>query len=115
MCGIAGFIDQYVFPQDERLAILDRMCRVITHRGPDDQGLKLIGTTALGMRRLSIIDVAGGRQPMCGEDGSITIVFNGEIYNFRELRKRLEAAGHRFLTNSDTEAIVHGYEEFGSS
>jgi asparagine synthase (glutamine-hydrolysing) len=115
MCGIAGFIDQSIYSREERLAILDRMCRVIAHRGPDDQGLKLIGPTALGMRRLSIIDIAGGHQPMSGEDGSVTVVFNGEIYNFLELRRDLEARGHQFLTNADTEAIVHGYEEFGPS
>ena len=115
MCGIAGFIDHSFSVREERLAILDRMCRTMIHRGPDDQGLKLIGSAALGMRRLSIIDLVGGRQPMSGEDGSVTVISNGEIYNFRELRERLEALGHRFQTNSDTEAIVHGYEEFGPS
>ena len=112
MCGIAGFIDEHT-SKDDRLATLDQMCRVLVHRGPDDQGLKIIGATALGMRRLSIIDVVDGHQPMSGEDGTVTVVFNGEIYNFRELRKDLEARGHLFQTNSDTEAIVHGYEEFG--
>ncbi len=117
MCGIAGFIDLWdtssARDQDERAQILDRMCRIITHRGPDDQGVMVKDGVALGMRRLSIIDLAGGHQPMSGEDGSITLVFNGEIYNFRELQPKLEARGHRFETHSDTEAIVHAYEEFG--
>lgn len=116
MCGITGFIDLWDASgraADERAEILDRMCRVIRHRGPDDQGVMLKPGVALGMRRLSIIDVAGGHQPISGEDGSITIVFNGEIYNFLELKPSLEARGHKFSTNSDTEAIVHAFEEFG--
>lgn len=98
----------------ERAQLLDRMCRVITHRGPDDQGVLLKEGVALGMRRLSIIDLAGGHQPISGEDESVTIVFNGEIYNFLELEASLETRGHRFKTRSDTEAIVHAYEEFGA-
>src|SRR6185295_16090879 len=115
MCGIAGFIDlaDSTGANEERQAILDRMCRIITHRGPDDQGTFVKNGAALGMRRLSIIDVAGGHQPISGEDGSVTIVFNGEIYNFQELKPQLEARGHSFKTHSDTEAIVHSYEEFG--
>ena len=119
MCGIAGFIDLFDRTNgrdaDERAAILDRMCRVITHRGPDDQGVMVEPGVALGMRRLSIIDLAGGHQPISGEDGAATIVFNGEIYNFQELKKQLELRGHVFKTNSDTEAIVHAYEEYGSA
>src|SRR4029078_10138622 len=115
MCGIAGFIDQWdatkTRVEDERAQILDRMCRVITHRGPDDQGVLLQPGVALGMRRLSIIDLAGGHQPISGEDGSVPIVFNGEIYNFLELKRDLETRGHTFKTHSDTEAIVHSYEE----
>ena len=114
MCGIAGFIDQGDFSAEERSAILTRMCDVIIHRGPDDQGYMVDGPVALGMRRLSIIDLAGGHQPISGEDGTVTIVFNGEIYNFRELKEQLEAR-HTFKTNSDTEAIVHCYEEFAES
>ncbi|MBA2526780.1 MAG: asparagine synthase (glutamine-hydrolyzing) [Pyrinomonadaceae bacterium] len=116
MCGIAGFVSSGE-PAElaERAAVLERMCRVITHRGPDDQGTMIEGQAALGMRRLSIIDVAGGHQPLSGEDGFVTVVFNGEIYNFRELQPDLEARGHRFKTKSDTEAIVHAYEEFGYS
>ena len=117
MCGIAGFIDLWdsreARDQQERAAILDRMCRIIQHRGPDDQGVTVKPGVALGMRRLAIIDLVSGNQPMSGEDGSVTIVFNGEIYNFQEIKPRLEARGHVFQTHSDTEAIVHAYEEFG--
>lgn len=115
MCGIAGFVDKGDFSQEERTAILTRMCRAIVHRGPDDEGLQVDGPVALGMRRLSIIDLSGGHQPMSGEDGTVSIVFNGEIYNYLELKRDLEARGHTFKTNSDTETIVHGYEEFSSS
>ena len=117
MCGIAGFVESAgaARPLDERAALLDRMCRSIAHRGPDDQGTEVIGRAAIGMRRLSIIDLAGGHQPMSGCDPRIRIVFNGEIYNYRELQRDLEARGHRFHTRSDTEAIVHAYEEFGDS
>jgi asparagine synthase (glutamine-hydrolysing) len=115
MCGIAGFVSaERTMSQLESAAVLDRMCRAIAHRGPDDQGVMLEGTVALGMRRLSIIDLAGGHQPISNEDGTVTIVFNGEIYNYRELQPVLEARGHRFKTNSDTEAIVHAYEEYGA-
>ena len=114
MCGIAGFVNRDE-PRDARDArgVLERMCRVIAHRGPDDQGVMIEGAAALGMRRLSIIDLAGGHQPMSGCDRAITIVFNGEIYNFRELQRELEERGHRFKTHSDTETIVHAYEEYG--
>jgi len=115
MCGIAGFVDQGDFSKEERTAILTRMCRAIVHRGPDDEGLQVDGPVALGMRRLSIIDLSGGHQPMSGEDGKVSIVFNGEIYNYRELQRELESRGHVFKTNSDTESIVHGYEEFSAS
>src|SRR5689334_8501894 len=116
MCGIAGFIDLWdarTRSSDDRAGILDRMCRVIRHRGPDDQGVLVKPGIALGMRRLSIIDLVSGDQPISGEDSSVTVVFNGEIYNFRELYPKLEALGHRFKTHSDTEAIVHSYEQFG--
>ena len=86
---------------------------MIRHRGPDDQGTLVKPGVALGMRRLSIIDLVSGDQPISGEDGSVTIVFNGEIYNYRELCPKLEALGHRFKTHSDTEVIVHSYEQFG--
>jgi len=117
MCGIAGFIDYW----DERHGrdpvtrgcLLKDMCDIIRHRGPDDDGFLVKDGVALGMRRLSIIDLEGGAQPISGEDGSITIVFNGEIYNFQELRPELEKRGHTFKTHSDTETIVHAYEEYG--
>src|SRR5712692_8903857 len=98
MCGIAGFIDLWdtraIRAPAERARILERMCRVIRHRGPDGDGAMIKNGVALGMRRLSIIDLAGGSQPISGEDGSATIVFNGEIYNFLELQPALEARGH---------------------
>lgn len=119
MCGIAGFVDfrdeSNARTEEERAQILERMCRVITHRGPDDQGVMLKRGVAFGMRRLSIIDLEGGHQPISNEDNGVTIVFNGEIYNYRELQSELESRGHRFRTNSDTETIVHAYEEFGAS
>jgi asparagine synthase (glutamine-hydrolysing) len=119
MCGIAGFVDyrdaSNARAEEERGQILERMCRVIRHRGPDDQGVMLKPGSALGMRRLSIIDLAGGHQPISNEDDAVTIVFNGEVYNYRELQSDLQARGHQFRTNSDTETIVHAYEEFGSS
>lgn len=113
MCGITGFIrtDKAQLPGSADL--IDRMCQAIAHRGPDDQGVMIKGGAVLGMRRLSIIDLAGGHQPISGEDGSVTIVFNGEIYNFRELYSLLQTRGHTFQTHSDTESIVHAYEEFG--
>src|SRR4051812_44927162 len=117
MCGIAGYIEQQtVRSSEERAQILDRMCRAIRHRGPDDQGVMIAGGVALGMRRLSIIDLAGGHQPITGCEGAgVTVVFNGEIYNFRELQRELEALGHHFQTHSDTEAIVHAYEQYGAA
>jgi len=117
MCGIAGFVDLWdatsIRSAEERAVSLDRMCRIIRHRGPDDQGVMLKPGVALGMRRLAIIDLVTGHQPISGEDGSVTIVFNGEIYNFQETKPKLEARGHTFKTHSDTEAIVHAYEEHG--
>ncbi|HVF50397.1 MAG TPA: asparagine synthase (glutamine-hydrolyzing) [Pyrinomonadaceae bacterium] len=116
MCGIAGFVGaDNLVRGPERAAVLERMCRIIRHRGPDDQGTLLTEDVALGMRRLAIIDLAGGHQPLSGCDDALSIVFNGEIYNFQELQPELEARGHRFRTHSDTEAIVHAYEEFGES
>jgi asparagine synthase (glutamine-hydrolysing) len=111
MCGIAGWYGSQD-GQDSRV-LLRRMLSELVHRGPDDEGHYLKGPVALGSRRLSIIDVQGGHQPISNEDGTIWVVLNGEIYNFRELRKELEAKGHVFATRSDTEVIVHGYEEWG--
>ena len=111
MCGIAGIVrwDGAPVPESDIRA----MCSAIVHRGPDDEGVYLGDGVALGMRRLSIIDLEGGRQPISNEDGTVWIVFNGEIYNYRELRRDLELRGHRFRTDSDTETIVHLYEDLG--
>ncbi|HEX8953151.1 MAG TPA: asparagine synthase (glutamine-hydrolyzing) [Polyangia bacterium] len=110
MCGIAGRVNQSA-PVDR--AEIFRMTELIAHRGPDDYGYHLRARVGLGHRRLSIIDLAGGRQPLANEDDTVWIVFNGEIYNHVDLRKELVARGHRFRTHSDTEAIVHAYEEWG--
>jgi len=111
MCGIAGKYNLDGRPADAQL--LSRMASLIRHRGPDDEGVYIDGPLGMTMRRLSIIDVASGHQPICNEDGSIWIVFNGEIYNYVELYAELVARGHRFKTQSDTEVIVHLYEEYG--
>jgi asparagine synthase (glutamine-hydrolysing) len=116
MCGIAGFVDttnRVPGGRNTNHALVRRMCDVIAHRGPDDEGTWVDDTAALGMRRLSIIDLSTGHQPIRNEDGSVWIVFNGEIYNFRELRAELEGCGHVFYTSSDTETIVHAYEQWG--
>src|ERR1700682_674295 len=113
MCGIAGIVSAAVDDWIEA-ALIHRMCEAIVHRGPDDEGIFVKDGVGLGMRRLSIIDLAGGHQPIFNEDKSISIVFNGEIYNFQELYSQLQARGHRFTTRSDTEAIVHLYEEYGA-
>ncbi len=114
MCGIAGFLDRNC-PEPEARERLGRMLALIQHRGPDGEGTHFAPANgvALGMRRLSIIDLAGGAQPIWNEDSTIGVVFNGEIYNFLELRRELEAAGHQFRTHSDTEVLVHLYEERG--
>ena len=119
MCGIAGFVESSragaPLTADDSRALVHRMCDVIRHRGPDDEGAWVADGVALGMRRLSIIDLSSGHQPIHNEDRSVWIVFNGEIYNFPELRRELEAAGHRFYTSTDTEAIVHAYEQWGAA
>ncbi len=112
MCGIAGMVGKRGDVVDA--ADVRRMCQTIVHRGPDDEGVYAGGPAGLGMRRLSIIDLSGGRQPIHNEDKSLWVVFNGEIYNFPELRRELEARGHHFYTHSDTEVIVHLYEDMGS-
>jgi asparagine synthase (glutamine-hydrolysing) len=112
MCGIAGIIKQNGFVQ---ASTVRSMCQTIFHRGPDDDGYYVKDGAGLGMRRLSIIDLAGGKQPVHNEDNTIWTVFNGEIYNFQELRKELEGSGHVFYTHSDTEVIVHLYEEYGAN
>jgi asparagine synthase (glutamine-hydrolysing) len=117
MCGIAGFVESpnasTPFRLEESAALVHRMCDAIRHRGPDDEGVWVDEGVALGMRRLSIIDLSTGHQPIHNEDETVWIVFNGEIYNFGELRVELEALGHRFYTSSDTETIVHAYEQWG--
>lgn len=114
MCGICG----YLLPERDGPAtpgLLERMNATIRHRGPDSDGFFVGAGIGLAMRRLAIIDVAGGAQPIGNEDGSIQLVFNGEIYNYRDLHAQLVAHGHRFITSSDTEVIVHGYEQWGDS
>jgi asparagine synthase (glutamine-hydrolysing) len=111
MCGICGVIG--IEQSELGEAITRRMMEALWHRGPDEEGLLVAPSAALGMRRLSIIDLPGGHQPVFNETGNVGIVFNGEIYNFRQLRKTLEGRGHAFRTNSDTEVIVHAYEEWG--
>ncbi len=112
MCGIAG-IFEFESGAKASAEAVRRMCEVIRHRGPDDQGIYCQGPIGLGARRLSIIDLTTGHQPLANEDQSVWVVFNGEIYNFRELRQKLEGLGHRFSTATDTEVIVHLYEEYG--
>ena len=112
MCGICG---QLVFDPAQSVdsELLRQLNSTIRHRGPDSEGYYLKDGVGLAISRLAIIDVAGGRQPISNEDGSIVMVFNGEIYNFRELRAELQELGHQFKTQSDTEVIVHGYEQWG--
>ena len=112
MCGIAGILNLH----PSRLApvdVLENMLQSILHRGPDDDGRLVDGELAMGMRRLSIIDLVDGKQPMWDESGRYAVVFNGEIYNYRELRRQLISRGHTLRTHSDTEVIVHLYEECG--
>ena len=113
MCGICG---QFNFASDEPVEpeIVRRMTDSITHRGPDDDGYFVAGPLGLGFRRLSIIDLAGGHQPMSDAEETVWVIFNGEIYNFKELRAELEQRGHHFRTRCDTEVIVHGYKEWGT-
>ncbi len=112
MCGIVGFVNSG--SRTASREILEKMNRCIIHRGPDEDGFFVRENVALAMRRLAIIDLAGGQQPIYNEDRTKAIVFNGEIYNFQELREDLDKRGHKFYTNSDTEIIVHLYDEFGA-
>src|SRR5262249_15619083 len=113
MCGICGQFNfttgAPVIPQN-----VERMTDTLVHRGPDDEGYHITGPLGLGFRRLSIIDLGGGHQPMSDADEMVWVIFNGEIYNFKELRRELESRGHRFRTQSDTEVIVHGYKQWGT-
>lgn len=112
MCGIAGIVAPQGFAIDR--ALLERMTRSMAHRGPDDQGVFVHENVGLGHRRLSIIDLSSGHQPLFNEDGTVVVVYNGEIYNFREIKTELEARGHVFKTHCDTEVIVHAYEQWGA-
>ena len=112
MCGIAGIVDSAGAPVDGDL--LRRMTRALSHRGPDGEGFWQVPGVGLGHRRLSVIDLStAGTQPMGGEDGQVQVTFNGEIYNFASLVDELSALGHKFQSRSDTEVLVHGYEEWG--
>src|SRR4051812_42651741 len=123
MCGICGAVTWNGAPPSS--PFLSQMNDAMVHRGPDDHGsfserfraptLAAEGEVSLAMRRLAIIDVACGKQPMESEDGSVVVVYNGEIYNFAELRSELESHGHAFRTRSDTEVLVHGYEVWGDA
>lgn len=114
MCGIAGRFEPHAKGQVTCESIA-RMCEVLRHRGPDDEGIYLEPGFGMGMRRLSIIDLQTGKQPIRNEDGSVWTVYNGEIYNFGELRAQLERRGHTFYTQTDTEVIVHLYEDYGEA
>jgi asparagine synthase (glutamine-hydrolysing) len=112
MCGIAGYFQLQGKAEPDR-ELISRMVNQIRHRGPDEFGAYLDDRCVLGQARLSIIDLAGGSQPLCNEDGTVWVTFNGEIFNYVELRPELEKAGHRFRTQSDTEVIIHAYEQWG--
>lgn len=114
MCGIAG---KFVLGHGEKISaeLMTRMCNTLAHRGPDDEGYYIDGPVGLGHRRLSIIDLESGHQPISNEDETVWVVFNGEIYNYVELRRQLVEQGHRFRTSTDTEVIVHLYEEMGEA
>ena len=112
MCGIAGFFALQPRALAPR-AVLERMVEAVRHRGPDDAGVYLDRRVGLGHRRLSIIDIAGGRQPLSTADGNLWVTFNGEIFNYVELTGELAARGRQFRTRSDTEAILHAYAEHG--
>ncbi len=112
MCGIVGVVNANSRPIERK--VIERMNQCIVHRGPDEDGFFINGSVGLAMRRLSIIDLAGGQQPIFNQDRTKAIVFNGEIYNFQELKRDLEKCGHKFHTNSDTEVIIHLYDEYGA-
>ena len=108
MCGICGFTGEVI----DRYKVIKNMTDVITHRGPDSDGVFMDDHIAMGFRRLSIIDLDAGHQPIYNEDKTLVLTFNGEIYNYRELRKVLIEKGHKFYTDTDSEVLVHGFEEW---
>src|SRR5262245_9520420 len=112
MCGIVGIVEADLKRPVAR-AELERMVRTLVHRGPDDEGHVIAGGVGLAMRRLAIVDVAGGQQPFANETGEIQVVANGEIYNFLDLRRELEGFGHVFQSRSDIEVLAHAYEQWG--
>ena len=111
MCGICGFVGKI----DDNVKIIEKMTKVISHRGPDDVNFFIDDNISMGFRRLSIIDVSEGRQPIYNEDDNLVLTFNGEIYNFRDLKSQLESLGHKFYTHTDSEVIIHGFEEWGEN
>ena len=111
MCGICGIVG--IESRESGESVVRRMMAAMVHRGPDEEGILLASPVAAGMRRLSIVDLSGGSQPVWNETGTLAVVYNGEIYNFKSLRAELESAGHKFRTRSDTEVVVHAYEEWG--
>src|SRR5436309_13296679 len=113
MCGITGWASLSNSKTDHSEAVLHLMCEYIVHRGPDSEGIWIDPSVALGMRRLSIIDLKTGDQPVFSEDKSIVAMQNGELYNYRDVRGDLEKKGHQFTTQTDTEIIPHLYEEYG--
>src|SRR3954465_13429129 len=115
MCGINGIALSSKSGRQVQRDVLERMRDVIKHRGPDASGIFIEGGIGLGHRRLSIVDVAAGHQPMTNEDGSLHIIYNGEIYNHADFRTSLEARGHTYQTHCDTETILHLFEEYGTS
>ena len=112
MCGFLGFTNTIGNNADD---VIHQMMDKIVHRGPDSEGAYVDDDVALGFRRLSIIDLEGGDQPIFNEDRSLVLVFNGEIYNFMEIREELLKCGHEFKTNSDSEVLIHGYEQYGEN
>src|SRR6187401_2208873 len=115
MCGIAGWVNlkQSTTSKSSDEAVLHSMCETIVHRGPNSEGLWMDDQVALGMRRLSIIDLKTGDQPVYSEDKSVIVMMNGELYNFREVRADLEKRGHKFVTQTDTKIVPHLYQEYG--
>ena len=115
MCGINGFYDlKKQFTTKELSDTVHLMNKKIRYRGPNEEGIYQKGSLCMGMRRLSIIDIVGGSQPVYNEEKNIAVVYNGEIYNFKELKRKLKKCGHLFSTATDTEVIVHAFEEYGT-